>query len=93
MNVVYILMAGLGLLIAAKAQTQSQQSPNTQQLPPRVGRYQLLSGEHYINVKGVGQDDKVILRIDTSTGEVDQWFAGQTKDGKMIDRWIPTGNE
>ena len=78
------IIAAVLLLAILNGQTKQGQSPN------QSGRFQLFAGE--ISPLGfAGVTDKMILRIDTQTGNVDQWIEGQRKDGTTVDMWARTG--
>jgi len=63
------------LIVAGAAQTGRGAAPASQ-----IGRYRLLSGE--ATSVGSNSTDKVILRLDTATGDVDEWLYGALPDGK-----------
>ena len=82
-NVAILLLLTGVLLAAVSGQTKQTQSTN------QVGRYQLFSGEGHLI--GSTLPEKFILRIDTQTGNVDEWIVGEKKDGKIINLWGRTG--
>lgn len=91
---------GMAVIAAAFlfAVASAQDTPPPQTPAPRlvVGRYQLASVEHYIFINnqppppGV-EGDKAVLRIDTATGNVDQWMTGTDGNGATFDRWVRIG--
>ncbi len=86
-SVIASLMIGIAfLLVEGTAQTQNR-TPQAAQ----PGRYQLFSAEHAIIGITNAEAEKVILRIDTATGKVDEWNIGQDAEGKVFDEWTPTG--
>jgi len=83
LNVTLLLIIASLLVMVLSGQTKQPQAAN------QPGRYQLLSGEsHTLG----GTPDKYILRIDTQTGNVDEWMVGERKGGGVIDKWIPISN-
>ena len=55
-----------------------------------VGRYQLFNGTLQIGGGGSLTNHAVILKIDTQTGKVWEYFAGTGKDGKFRAFWAET---
>ncbi|HEX4137943.1 MAG TPA: hypothetical protein VHY84_25265 [Bryobacteraceae bacterium] len=81
-----VLLITAAAILGAIGNAQTNRSASTAQ----SGRYQLFSGEVFMGgPKPVEQ--KVVLRIDTTTGDVDQWLAGQDREGKAVDQWFRTG--
>lgn len=78
-----VLLIAAVILIATMSGQTRQPKPSAQ-----PGRYQLFAGEYA--TLGAG-DEKVILRLDTQTGNVDQWVNGQRKNGDLIDSWMRLG--
>jgi hypothetical protein len=81
---VYSATIAAGLMaMTGCTQPEKQASPS---LP--VGRYQLLYGEHEsISGSGTKETSKVILRIDTVTGETSEYTSGQGPSGGLQDFW------
>jgi hypothetical protein len=75
-NIIAILIAAAVLMLSGRAQTQSTTGP--------VGRYQLFSGE--TDAGTPGPPHRAILRIDTTTGAVDEWITSS-----IVDSWHRTG--
>jgi hypothetical protein len=75
-------IAAIVVFAVGKAQTESGNA--------QTGRYQLFSGEH--DLLGSTLTEKAILRLDTATGNVDQWVRGADGNGGHVDRWMRTGN-
>jgi hypothetical protein len=84
-NVAVLLIATVILIAALSGQTKQLQ-PSAQ-----PGRYQLFAAEY--TVVGPEANQSVILRIDTQTGNVDQWMMGRHKNGDLMDKWIRIGEE
>ncbi|MGO9894567.1 MAG: hypothetical protein ACLPX8_10195 [Bryobacteraceae bacterium] len=84
-NLVVLLIAALILIAVLGAQTK-QPPPSSQ-----IGRYQLFSGEHDMGLEGGMSTEKSILRIDTVTGNTDEWVVGRTKEHGTVDTWMPVG--
>jgi hypothetical protein len=82
-NVLLTIALAAAVLIALSGQTKQPQSIES------MGRYHLFSGE--TDRAGFDGTDKVILRIDSQTGDVDQWIVGARKDGTIVDMWARTG--
>jgi hypothetical protein len=78
-----VVIATALFLTILGAQTKQPQSTN------QPGRYQLFSAE--TDELGSKLPARVILRIDTQTGTVDQWMFGERKDGALVDLWGRTG--
>jgi hypothetical protein len=86
-NVAVLLIAATVLIAALSGQNkQPQPSPQT------GGRYQLFAAEH--TMFGMQTSEKVILRIDTQTGNVDQWISGQgiKNPADLVDTWQRAGD-
>ena len=84
-------------LLFAGANAQDT-TPPVQPPAPRlvVGRYQLASVEHYVLIANhppaPGEPgDRAVLRIDTATGNVDEWTTGIDANGNSVNRWVRTG--
>ena len=76
-----------GTVLLAILSAQNNQQP---QQGCQVGRYQLFVAQH--DMMGKLGKEEVILRIDTTTGDVDEWMNGYTKTGEVLDKWIRTGS-
>lgn len=83
-NVVTLVILAALLTVALIGQTK--QSPP---VSSQSGRYQLFEAES--TPLGATVDLKTVLRIDTQTGNVDEWLAGKTKTGNMVDVWQRIG--
>lgn len=92
LNRTNLLIAALAIgliFVLTRAQAQQHASPSSQ-----IGRYLLFSADYddFITLPVSNQQHyKVILRIDTQTGNVDQWLMGNRGPDKPIDTWVPTG--
>ena len=56
----------------------------------QVGRYQLFQADHTTSL-GQGHGEArapAVLRLDTQTGNVDQWYEGVNEDGKAVSTWL-----
>jgi hypothetical protein len=84
-NISVAVITLAALLAVASAQT-NRPTPSLQ-----IGRYQLFGGEY--DMAGSSAIDKVILRIDTTTGEVDELYHGKKDNGDLVDEWLPTGTQ
>lgn len=82
---VIVVLATAILLGIGNAQIKGPQ-PSGQ-----IGRYQLLQGEHIVVGQKVTNDEKVVLRIDTATGQVSEWQEGTSTEGKYANFWFPIG--
>lgn len=87
-----ISVAILAILTLLVAVSIAQTSQKTSADPAQIGRYQILVVEHDYIGGAPGEKERAVLRLDTATGVVEQWFRGMTKDGRGIDAWEPTGD-
>ena len=63
------------------------------QVSPSVGRFQLLQGTFTaLDHKNNRADkDSGIFLLDTSTGRVQSYLTGISKDGKFFEKWVDVG--
>lgn len=55
--------------------------------PAQTGRYQLIAGEYEITGRNSIEHMKVVLRIDTATGETDELVNTEGDDKKLHEFW------
>ncbi len=90
MNRLAITLLAIATLVGAVAIGQTPHKLNSTEGGP-VGRYQLVTAEHEMIGHPAGPiNEKVVLRIDTTTGSVDIWMSG-VLDGIPVSEWVPTG--
>lgn len=77
MKIIFVILASIALSVSALADEP-------------VGRYQLFNGTLQIGGGGPPTNHPVILKIDTQTGKVWEYFAGTGKDGKFRAFWGET---
>jgi hypothetical protein len=88
MNRITVAIGAIAALlsVACSRSNQPQQQASAVRTG-QVGRYQLLYGEHEISFRQSNAVEKVILRIDTLTGDTDVFTETQGMDGGIQTFW------
>jgi len=88
MNRIVMAIIAVGAMLAVGIAQQPRKAKTD---AGAVGRYQIVAMDHEL----IGHPDgpvreRVVLRIDTTTGVVEEWISGVI-DGRTVDDWVPTG--
>ena len=93
MNRIAVIVS-VTLLVAVAIAQIPRTTPNVNRNAQlgQVGRYQILNVDQEFEGSPNGPEkERLVLRIDTATGAVDEWFTGKAQDGLVYDEWVPTG--
>ena len=89
----YSLLATLLVLAISILATTRQ--PVVAQTVDRDGRFQLFQGRYSSGDAGSGRslEQQALFRIDTKTGATCYFLQAMSKDGRLIEAWMPVGEK